>query len=503
MDSNTTSLAYAEESSLKTLPGSPVWYALEPNSYSDFGGNISTVNRSPITVGRQKRKGTITDIEAMGGFSQDVTQNNLLRLMQGFFFADAHEHVDTRPLNGNPVVITGVTTADDSYAAAAGLGGFLANSLVLASGFSVAANNGIKNVVSASATGVVVSENLSDETPTANARLEMVGIQGASGDITITASASSIVIGSTALNFTTLGLSLGEWIFIGGDTAATRFDNNAPGYARISAISANSLTLSQTTFTALTDTGVIKTIRLFFGKFIRNENTCALIKRRSYQLERQLGCQAGNVQSEYILGAIPNQFNLTMPVTDKVTAELSFVGMDVEHRTALEGIKAGTRIASPNEDAINTSSDIYRVKMSIISQSVVNSPSLFAYVSEFNISINNNVTGQKAIGVLGNFDASVGDFEVTGNVTAYFDSVDAVEAIRANSDVALNAIFAKGNMGTIYDFPLIGLSDGRINVTKDQPITIPLTTSAFENSLGYTAAITSFSYLPNVAMPVI
>lgn len=502
VDSNVTGLAFAEEASLKTLPGSPVWYELEPNSYTDFGGEISNVARNPINASRQRKKGTIVDLDASGGFNTDITAKNMQRLLQGFFFADAREKFSTQPINGTAIPITNVDGVGEDYEAASGLDGFLAGQLVLASGFTNAANNGVKTVSSAAAASLVVAEDLVDEAaPPSDAKLDVVGFQAASGDLNITASASSIVMDSTALDFTTLGLTVGEWIFVGGDTAATRFVNNEPGYARIKSIAANALAFDDTTWTPVTETGTGLTIRLFFGMVLRNEKTAALIKRRSFQLERSLGEDSNGTQSEYLEGAIANEFTLNIPQADKLNADLTFVAMDNVQRDGLTGLKSGTRVAAGSEDAFNTSSDIYRIKLNVVDPVTLNPTALFGYVSEGNIAINNNVTPNKAVAVLGAFDATAGDFEVSGSITAFFTEVAAVQAVRNNSDVALNFIAAQNNLGFVYDIPLLALGGGRVNVEKDAPITIPVDTNAAECAAGYTLLSTFFAYLPNVGMP--
>lgn len=504
IDSNITGLAFAEESALKTLPGSPVWYGLEPNSYSDMGGELSTVARSPIDPSRQNKKGTITDLDASGGFNIDYTKSNLKRLLQGFFFADARELPTTKPLNGTAVAITGATAADDRYAAASGLSIFAAGQMVFASGFGNSANNGLKVVVSSAAGYVEVGDGLTDEaSPPAAATLECVGFQFASADVAVNVTGGVVSLTCTAGDFTAVpGMIPGAWVFIGGDGASTRFANNV-GYARVKSVAAKALVFDDTTFTAATEAGTGKTIQLFTGTIIKNEKTAGLIKRRTFQIERTLGFGPTSTQAEYLEGAVANEFTLNVPQADKLNCDLSFIACDNTHRSGEPGdeIKSGTRVSALGEDAYNTSRDIYRIKMAVVDPANSNPTALFGYVSEATVSINNNISPNKAVGILGAFDTSAGNFEVAGSVTAYFTTVSAVKAVRANADVGMSVIGASKNSGFVFDIPLMSLGGGRLNVEKDAPITVPLEPSGAENANGYTMLYETFPYLPNLAMP--
>lgn len=503
IDSNITGLAFAEEECLKQLQEPTTWHGLEPNSYSDFGGELSTVARSPIDPSRQNKKGAVTDLDASGGFNIDFTKSNLTRLLQGFFFADAREMPSTQPLNGTQVSLSSVDSAGKKYIATAGLNIFKTGQLVYATGFANSANNGLKTVVSAGATSLEVAEPLVNEVTTQNAKLEAVGMSFEAGDLNLAVVSGLPSIISATVDFTKVpSLIAGAWVFIGGDGANSYFSKNK-GYARIKAVTQSALTFDDTTFTASDESGAGKSIQLFIGTTVRNEKLPELIKRRSYNIERQLGMGANSTQAEYLEGAVANEFTLNIPQADKLNADLSFIACDNTHRSGDVGdeIKIGKRIPAMGEDAYNTSSDIYRIKMSINS-SVTSSPSdLFGYVSDGKITINNNVTPTKAIGTLGAFDTTAGNFEVGGSLTAYFTTIEAVRAVRQNADVGLSVIGASKNAGFVFDIPLLGLGGGRLNVEKDSPITVPLEPSGAENENGYTLHHQSFSYLPNSAMP--
>lgn len=498
IDSNFTGLAIAEEASLKTLPGTPVWQAMEPNSYSDLGSDISSVSRDPINPSRQKRRGTVTDEQAAGGFNTDYTYNNLTKLMQGFCFANLREHVSTAPVNGTQVTLTGVTST--TYTASTGLASFAANDLVFASGFAVAQNNGLK-LLSASASGSITTTGLATETPPATAKVEAVGFQFTSGDATITVASGVATLGSTSKDLTTLGLNVGEFMFVGGDTTATKFATCPVFYGRVKSIATNAIVFDKVTGAAVSDTGTGKTVQIFFGKFLRNEDATANIIRRTYQVERQLGNDGDGIQSEILVGAVANEFTLNIPAKDKLNADLNFLALSTENRTGTQGLKAGTRVAALGETAINTTSDVYRLRLNIIDAATLQPTPLFAYVTEGNISIKNNASVNDAIGVLGGFDVTVGNFEVGGSLTAYFSTVTAKAAIKNNSDITFDAILAKGNKGIVYDIPMLGLGGGKLDVSKDAAIKIPLEMMAAQGSANYTLGITSFMYLPNAAMP--
>lgn len=501
IDSNVTGLRYTEETSLKTLSGSDVWKALEPNSYNDFGGNITTVARRPINPSRQQKKGVTTDLEAAGGFNTDLTQTNLQDLLQGFFYADLRRKDEK--------VVTAVDGTDDQYEAASGMDVFGAGDLIFASGFTNADNNGLKVVASSAAGYVEVVEDLvAEASPPAAAAIVRVGVEAGTGDIDVDASGSLPALTSTTLDFTTLGIIPGEWIFVGGDASDEKFSTAANnGFKRVRSVAANRLTFDKSYSAMVTEANTTATIRLFFGRVLKNESTPSLIKRRSYQLERTLGApddgSPGSLQAEYLVGAHASELALNLQQADKITADLSFLALDAEQVTA-GNMKAGTRPALVEADAFNTSSDVTRVKLSKVIDGNEAPDALFAFITNFTLNINNNLSVNKAIGVLGGFEVTAGTFTVTGNMTAYFANVAAVQAVRQNADVSLDIALVRDNAGIYIDIPLLALGDGRLNVEQDQPIQLPLsfdaaTAAKIDTNLDHTLLMTFFDYLPDAA----
>lgn len=514
IDSNITGLAYAEEAQLGLLPGegglagTPVWYRLNPNSYNDFGGEIITVAPNPINPSRQRRKGVTTDLNASGGFNHNITFENLTHIMQGIMFADIRaqgEQVVTA------VSLDGINPDEYQVADTAG---FVVGNLIIGRGFANSANNGVNRVSAiVAATSVEVGDGslVAEALPPAGADIKVVGYQFDANDAIIDVTGNLPVLRSAGAlaDFTTLGLVPGQWVYLGGDSSIMSFtaavDN---GFKRIRTITATGIVFdkSDSVMTAEVASGG-KTIRLFYGDVLRNE-TGNLIVRRSYNLERTLGAPddalPGQIQSEVLIGAVANEFTLNVPQAELANVDLTFVATDNTQRTGITGPKqTGVRDFRVAQE-YNTSSDVGRIRLGLVSDVDEASSALFAYVTEANISVNNNVTPNKAVGVLGAFDVTAGTFNVSGSVTAYFSSVTATQAVRNNVSVTLDISFVKDNTALIYDLPLISLGDGRLSIEIDQPITLPLNTDAASGQdisaeLDHTMLITYFSYVPDAA----
>jgi len=499
IDSNETSLYYAEEISIGVLPPNPVWKPLEPNSYSDFGGELTLLARNPINRSRQRKKGAITDLDASGGFNQDFTQSNLQDMLQGVMFADFR-----RKSEADIIEVTGTAFVVSDASA------FPVGAIVHASGFSVPGNNGIKTVtaIGGSPETDIEVAGLTAESPVPeNARVVVVGMTSASGAVDVDASGDLPILTGVPTEIAS-SLIPGEWIFVGGDggTAFTNEVNN--GFKRVKSVSGNDVTIDLSQTTMVTEAGS-SAISIFVGRVLKNE-LGSLVKRRSYQLQRQLGApddaSPDAVQSEYLVGAIPNEFTLNIQQADKINADLTFVAIDNEQLTAAEGVKDGDYQALVETDAFNTSSDFAMLRMNIIDPAVSNPDPLFAYLTEASVTINNNVTPNKAVAVLGAFDVTAGTFEVSLEVTAYFATIEAVQAVRRNENVEVNFAVVKENAGFVFDAPLVGLGNGRLNVSQDDPITLPLTIDAataakINPATDYTCLWVFFDYLPNLANP--
>lgn len=501
IDSNETGLAIAKEviGQPGVLPVTPIWTSMEPNEYDDFGGEPTLLARRPINSSRQRKKGSIVDLAASGGFNQDFTNDNSQMLVSGFMYADPREKKNEAP---SSVTSTGYVVADEDA--------YFAGMILLASGFSNAANNGLKVVVSVDSgtSEVRMSGLVAEASPPAAAKIQLVGLQGAAGVLDVDASGTLPQITSSAGNLHQLGLIPGEMIFVGGDIANGKFTTAANnGIKRVRAVAAGAITIDKSDAAMVTEASTTETVQIFFGRVIKNE-LANLIVRQSFQLERQMGApdtaQPTQVQAEYVLGAFPNEMEMSIDSADKINVDYSFVAITNEQRVSTDGLKSGTRVTTPESDAYNTSTDFSRIKLALVDNTNEAPTPLFMFITELTLNINNNVSLNKAVGYLGGFDATIGMFEVSAEINAYFTKIESAQAVRQNKDVTLDWFVAKENRGFAVDMPLIALGGGLSEVEIDEPIMIPLESDAatavkLDPAFDHTLLWTFFDYLPDLA----
>jgi hypothetical protein len=167
----------------------------------------------------------------------------------------------------------------------------------------------------------------------------------------------------------------------------------------------------------------------------------------------------------------------------------------------MDGLWPGERKTIEKSDALNATTHLVSMQM-YTHATVTNPASHFAYVLEAELGINNNLTYSKALGVCGAFDVNVGNFVVSGEITAYFETVAALKAIADGADVGLQMLFAQDNAGISFDVPLLTLQGGAPNIEAEQAVTLPLEPTGAESKNGYTMLVTIWRCLPDAAMPV-
>lgn len=507
IDSNVAGVSIALEESVGVLPTTPIWQAFEPNGLGDTGGRSTLTQREPINDSRQKGKGVIVDQQSPFSFPTDLTQTNFQGLAEGFFYADFRKKAETLDV---PSVT--VQAGDDTYELPA-TAGYYVGSLVRGTDFTNTVNNGVKRVTAVTLdTSVAVAETLvAEATPPVDSKLTVVGFQFSAGDLDVDNTGSLPAITSTTKDLTELGLSVGEPVFIGGDTAIMDFVNAANnGWKFVHSIAANRIEFHKTSSAMVTETGTGKTIQLWLGRHIRNEKGTG-IKRRTYQAEIKLGVpdtnQPAQEQSRYIHGCNPGQIVFNIPTAEKATVNMSFLGTFTESRTGAQGLKSGTRKIVTDSSAFNTSSHFKRIKMGLVSNTNPAVTPLFNFVTDMSLTVSNNLVENKAVGVVGAFDITAGFFDVSSSVTAFFTDVGALTAVENNSDVTLDAVLVKENSGIVLDVPLVALANDNLNIQINQPVTLPLSINAssaadFNVNMDYTFSMTFFDYLPTKAHSV-
>lgn len=475
-DVNATSLSVCRECEPSALTP---WKYLQPNEISSFSASLTTVARDPISLDRMARKGTITGLAASPAFTSD----NFIDMMR--YFGDAQLYSTWK--GQNPFGKLPTATTATGYTVPTGP--IVAQgTLVYAAGWGTPANNGLK-VVGASSTATEIKvAGLTAETAPTSAVLHVVGVQATAGDLAVDASGN---ITSTTLDFTTLGLTVGQWVHIGGSDTATRFANaDDYGLARVAAITANKLTLSQREQAYTADTGTGKTIHLYLGSFVRNvpvDN--GDFQRVRHTLEARYNTSP--VLYEYARDAYCNTMALGFPLEDKATLEFGMVAKDIEPPMTTRKLGSGWTDMVQSE-AFNTAADFMRLRVAGIDEMGYDT-----YFKDSTVTIDNGVTPEVVLGNLGAAFINLGNLAVTIETETVMVNGAVLAAVRNNTSVSLAMGLRNNDGGFVVDIPSMTMGDGTKNLARDEKVKVAINCTAFKDPvLGYAVGISLFGYLP-------
>lgn len=486
---NNFSLQYAIEESIGVLPGSPEWKLLEPNTIGAFGSAISTVARSPISKNRQRRKGTVTDLDSSVEFDADLTLEHFIDFIEGFMFANFVGPVKTLP--------TAVSaTAYTVPVMAAALPQF---TLVFARGFTNSENNGMKIVdVGGTTTSIpITGGGMVVESPTAtqNATVEVCGFQFLIGDLDVDANGNLV---STAKDFTELGLTAGQFIWVGGSLAANQFTNaENTGYARVVSIATNLLTLDKKGQTFVTEADATQLVELHFGRFIKNVGVDdGEYLEQSYQFEGaydNLEYPGPGNAWEYAKGNFCNTLGFELPLVSKAVVGFGFVGTDTEPPTTSRASGAATPVVPVQTGAFNTSADIARLRIIEVDES-----GLTTDFKSLTMNINNNVSPEKVLGTLGAKFMNTGNFEIDIEAQLLFTNPAVVTAIRGNSRLTMDFSISNDDGAIMVDVPSLTLGGGGRDFPVNESILINVTAQAYgDTTFGNSLSVSMFPFVPS------
>jgi hypothetical protein len=278
--------------------------------------------------------------------------------------------------------------------------------------------------------------------PPGTAKLKVVGFQGASGDVTATATG----LGSTALNFTTLGLVVGQWVKVGGTAAGDRFATAVLNdWMRITAITTTALTLDNRPTGWTTDAGAGKTIKVWYGDQIRNGTTLTSLSLERGFLDQTVPTYIVNT------GMQANTLNVSITSRQKITWTVAFTGMGgSQSTTTLDAVPD----AATTGGVMAANANVGRVADA---GSTLTNPN---WGRELTFQINNNLRTLESIDQNSPVGVNAGECTVTGKITSYFGDNVLLAKLYNGTASAINARSTKLTQAMIWQFPRVTYRSG-------------------------------------------
>lgn len=490
-EASTASLV--EETSFGVAPATG-WTQLQPNPGGIQGWEPSfvTVERDPLSKNATMEAGDNVGLDVAPKISCDWNKDTADVIAGGTFRVVAKHPGNTGVSKFRPTAVTAT-----GYTVGA-LGALTAGLIVHAKGFSTTANNGQKTVSAASTgTEIKTAGLVAEAAPPSNVTLDVVGYQGASGELGIDAAGD---LTSTTISFLALGVVPGMWIRLGNLSAGAAFGFATLAYngrAKVKTVTATKLTLERRSWTVgALDAGAGKTIQIFLPRLYRNVRLDHLDYREptyTGEIEDIGAGPANSATYTYGTGNGVQMLELDAPLESKIVATISFVGKDVEDPVLVAGRRAGASTAyDPLATAlVDTATDLKEVRLTDAAGELIGE------INSWKFTHNNNVKAQKVQGVFGANQLIYGKHQPSVSMEVYWTNYEISKARRDNRDLQWDAWVQNHEFGFCIDLPNVRLRGVAKQYAANESIMVSCDVPAFRDpTTNVVASLCVFGYLP-------
>ena len=518
---NTTAVSIARGDGKDHANENPAlkWFSLPFVNLPRFGASVFIRANDSIDNTRQRKEGSIVDLDAGASLDSYLSIGALSVLGESAFLTKFSSSQADGSFGWVSKAI-GVSAGKQTVAldnARVGVG-----SIMLFEGYHESCNaNGIFPVVTVTGTTTkTVGITNADAKPcvdaSGTARIYHVGHKFASGKLTGLGNDSVYYVNyEKTSTFDPLGhLQPGSYIKF---QASGRYDT-LDGYARVHRVSADSSTSGKIYFdkvangaalnTAITNGGNsfdsdAETV-IFFGYYLRNvdrgnaswDQTTSVIEGH-YQ---GLTSSTGDIESrrEYLREVLCDSLSISVAATDLVFSSWSFIGTDVNPKLSDGKFldRTAKRILVPKSEVFDATNSVVRKRIraqASVTGSIDKDRDLVEITTSMGFTISNNMSPQKAVGVLGAEFQNIGMFDVGVSVAGVLTSPEYTHFLRSAEPATAELILENGNGGIAIDVPSLLLSGGDKAFPQNESINIQLQGQAFRDpTFGTSCGITLF-----------
>lgn len=284
---------------------------------------------------------------------------------------------------------------------------------------------------------------------------------------TITAGAAT----SGASIFT--NLAVGSWFkFVPSGTVAQAVkDYFADAWFKVGSATSTVITLDASTQIAAVGQGAMGT-----SAFISQSTLVNGSAKRGFTLEYALTDITKFLPFQ---GMQVNTMDLDIQVGQIVTGSFGFMGQSHTGGMVAATTLPGSPVASQTLEVMNAVADV-----GMLMENGVNLLTGGSFIKSIKLSVNNNMRGQKAVGVFGNAGVGLGSLEITGTMELYIADATYYNKWFAgtNTSLAIGLSDSLGN-GYLIELDKVSFKDGGMNPggqSEDAMLTLPF--QAFYNS---------------------